>query len=147
MLRPALRQTNNNYPNIEPSIFSIQWLDWGIWQIWSLAIKNKVYLLGTFIKINLTHFTTDVMFSGQRFAILSQKHGCVSAICFCFLYAAFSHLYIQTWNSCFSHYISICVHLLVLLRCSWRNLVRKIFYTEILTAQKLQHLECLLVVW
>ena len=34
------------------------------------------YFLGTFEKCNLTHLTTDVMFSGQRFAILAMfsKH-------------------------------------------------------------------------
>jgi hypothetical protein len=30
----------NNYPNIEPSRFSNQWLDWGVWQIWSSALRQ-----------------------------------------------------------------------------------------------------------
>ena len=28
--------------NIEPSRFSNQWLDWGVWQIWSSAICKLV---------------------------------------------------------------------------------------------------------
>ena len=40
---------------------------------------NK-YFLSTFVKSNLIHLTTDMMFSGQRFAILAKKklqRGCV----------------------------------------------------------------------
>ena len=43
--------------------------------------KNKIekYLLSTFGNNNLTHLTTDVMFSGQRFAILAMfSKGCVT---------------------------------------------------------------------
>ena len=35
-------------------------------------IKNQVYFLSSFEKSNLTNLTTDVMFSGQRFAILAM---------------------------------------------------------------------------
>ena len=35
----ASQRQTNNHPNIEPSRFSNQWLDWGVWQIWSSAIR------------------------------------------------------------------------------------------------------------
>ena len=45
--------TINNYPNIEPSIFSNQWLDWGVRQIWSSAIcPRKVGITGQFILLH-----------------------------------------------------------------------------------------------
>ena len=34
--------------------------------------EKKVYFLRTFRKSNLTHWTTNEMFSGQRFAILAM---------------------------------------------------------------------------
>ena len=34
--------------------------------------KQKIYFLSTFGKSTLTHLTTDVMFSVQRFAILAM---------------------------------------------------------------------------
>ena len=43
MRQTTNEQRTNNYPNIEPSRFSNQWLDWGVWQIWSLAIFNSIY--------------------------------------------------------------------------------------------------------
>ena len=30
------------HANIEPSRFSNQWLDWGVWQIWSSAITEVI---------------------------------------------------------------------------------------------------------
>ena len=39
--------------------------------------KKSSFFLSTFGKSNLTHLTTNVMFSGQRFAILAMWRGCV----------------------------------------------------------------------
>ena len=36
------------------------------------AVKVFFYFLSTFWKWNLTHLTTDVMFSGRRFAIIAM---------------------------------------------------------------------------
>ena len=30
--------------NIEPSRFSKQWLDWGVWKIWSSAIHANIHI-------------------------------------------------------------------------------------------------------
>ena len=38
----------------------------------AVTTKKKVYLLISFAKSNLTQLTTDVMFSGQRFAIIAM---------------------------------------------------------------------------
>ena len=87
------------------------------------------------------HYNTEFLnVTNTRTCVRSQ---------FCWLCATFSDLYMHNGKFMFFSYISLCWHVFILLRCTFffwggGHLWRNYFETEVLSAQKQQHLECLL---